>query len=49
MSLEESAYLGVSDVPIHSQQIVITFPLSGEGARVKWAIRREDPAAAESD
>ncbi len=44
IGLEESTYLGVSDVPRRSEQIVVTGPLKGEGARVKWAFRREGNA-----
>ena len=45
LGLEESTYLGVADVPRRCEQIVITGPLKGEGARVKWAFRREGDAA----
>jgi uncharacterized heparinase superfamily protein len=45
LGLEESTYLGVSDVPRRCEQIVITGSLKGEGARVKWAFRREGDAA----
>jgi uncharacterized heparinase superfamily protein len=45
LGLEESTYLGVSDVPRRSEQIVVTGSLKGEGARVKWAFRREGDAA----
>ena len=44
LALEESTYLGVSDVPRRSEQIVITGSLAGEGARVKWAFRQEGNA-----
>ena len=44
IGLEESTYLGVSDVPRRSEQIVVTGALKGEGARVKWAFRREGDA-----
>jgi uncharacterized heparinase superfamily protein len=44
IGLDESTYLGVSDVPRRSEQIVVTGSLAGEGARVKWAFRREGDA-----
>jgi uncharacterized heparinase superfamily protein len=44
IALDESTYLGVSDVPRRSEQIVVTGALKGEGARVKWAFRREGDA-----
>jgi uncharacterized heparinase superfamily protein len=42
-SLEESAYLGRSDQPQPTRQIVISGPLAA-GARVKWALRRQGGA-----
>jgi uncharacterized heparinase superfamily protein len=44
IGLDESTYLGVSDVPRRSEQIVVAGSLAGEGARVKWAFRREGDA-----
>ncbi|MGF1640687.1 MAG: heparinase II/III family protein [Rhodospirillales bacterium] len=44
IGLDESAYLGVSDVPRRTEQIVVSGPLAGKGALVKWAFRREGDA-----
>jgi len=41
MGIEESVYLGSGGRPRRAEQIVVGGPLSGAGARLKWAIRRE--------
>ena len=41
ITLEESIYAGRLGLPKHTEQIVITGPLSGNGALVKWAFSRE--------
>lgn len=41
MSLEDSPYLGRTDIPQKSRQIVIGGDLDGEGARIKWALKRQ--------
>ena len=41
ITLEESIYAGRLGLPKHTEQIVITGPLSGNGVLVKWAFSRE--------
>lgn len=41
ISVEESIYLGTSDIPQRTQQIVVAGTVRRGGAHVKWAIRRE--------
>ena len=41
ITLEESIYAGRMGLPKHTEQIVVTGPLSGNGALVKWAFSRE--------
>lgn len=45
IALEDSAYLGRSDVPQKSHQIVVSGELGGEDARVKWAFKRQGGSA----
>lgn len=42
MALNDSVYLGVSDVPEHTRQIVVTAPFAASVTRIKWALRRVD-------
>ncbi len=42
VSLEESVYLGASDMPKRSTQIVIAGAPKEDSAEVKWAFQRED-------
>ena len=44
LDLEESTYLGVSDQPRRSRQIVVAGTTRRDGARVKWAFRNESTA-----
>ena len=44
LDLEESTYLGVSDQPRRSRQIVVAGTTQKDGARVKWAFRNESTA-----
>lgn len=41
VKLEESIYLGHSGEHRRAEQIVITIPLSGNGALIKWSLNRE--------
>lgn len=41
VKLEESIYLGQPGEPRRSEQIVISGPLSGNGALIKWALTRD--------
>ena len=41
LGLEESTYLGVSDQPRRSRQMVVAGITQKDGARVKWAFRNE--------
>ncbi|MDH5771600.1 MAG: heparinase II/III family protein [Rhodospirillaceae bacterium] len=41
ITLEESIYAGRGGLPKHSEQIVVTVPLSGNGTLVKWAFALE--------
>ena len=41
ITLEESIYAGRLGLPKHTEQIVVSGPLSGNGALVKWAFSRE--------
>lgn len=41
ISVEESIYLGSSDIPQRTGQIVVAGPVRRGGTQVKWAIRRE--------
>ncbi len=42
MAIDDSVYLGVSDVPEHTRQIVVTAPFTESNSRIKWALRRVD-------
>jgi len=42
VALEDSVYLGHGGEPRRTEQIVISGPLSGNGALIKWAFSRED-------
>ncbi len=44
IALDESVYLGPTDLPRRSLQIVVSASPKEPGARVKWAIRREGAA-----
>lgn len=41
VSLEDGTYLGRSDVPLKSRQIVVAGDVAGEETRVKWAFKRQ--------
>lgn len=45
--LEDSVYLGVSDIPVPTRQIVVSGAFSDKLTKVKWVLRRigEQPAA----
>jgi uncharacterized heparinase superfamily protein len=43
VALEESVYLGSSDIPKRGVQIVIKGAPKEDSAEVKWAFQREDP------
>lgn len=45
MSLDDSTYLGATDQPRTSRQIVVSGTTRKDGARVKWALRQEADAA----
>ncbi|MBL8659821.1 MAG: heparinase II/III family protein [Rhodospirillales bacterium] len=42
MALDDSVYLGVSDVPEPTRQIVVSAAFGAKVARIKWALRRVD-------
>ncbi len=42
MALDDSVYLGVSDVPEPTRQIVVSAPSDDKMTRIKWALRRVD-------
>lgn len=41
LTLEDGVYLGASDMPRRTSQIVVSGACNREGARVRWALRRE--------
>lgn len=41
IALEDTTYLGRSDVPQKSRQIVVSGGVTADGARVKWAFKRQ--------
>ena len=43
IGLEESVYLGVPGAIRRTEQVVVSGPLHGRGAVVKWSLRREPP------
>lgn len=43
VALEESVYLGRAGETRRTEQIVVSGPLSGNGALVKWALSRQEP------
>ncbi len=42
MALDDSVYLGASDVPEPTRQIVVSAPSDAKVTRIKWALRRVD-------
>ena len=42
LELAESVYLGRSGEMWRSSQIVVSGPLTGQGAQVRWALKRAD-------
>jgi uncharacterized heparinase superfamily protein len=42
MTLDDSVYLGVSDVPQPTRQIVVSGAITDKVTRIKWALRRVD-------
>lgn len=42
IAIDDSVYLGRSDVPEHTRQIVLTTPCGASATRIKWALRRLD-------
>lgn len=46
VSLEDSTYLGATDQPRKSRQLLVTGTTRKDGARIKWALRQEADAAA---
>lgn len=46
IALEDSTYLGATDQPRKSRQLVISGTTHKDGARIKWALRQEADAAA---
>lgn len=44
IAIDDSVYLGQSDLPEHTRQIVVTTPCAASATRIKWALRRVDAA-----
>lgn len=44
LAIDDSVYLGRSDIPERTRQIVLTAPFAGSATRIKWALRRVDVA-----
>jgi uncharacterized heparinase superfamily protein len=42
LAIDDSVYLGRSDIPERTRQIVLTAPCAGSATRIKWALRRVD-------
>jgi uncharacterized heparinase superfamily protein len=42
LAIDDSVYLGRSDIPERTRQIVLTAPCAGSATRIKWALRRMD-------
>lgn len=49
MAIDDSVYLGVSDVPEHTRQIVVSAPCAESITRIKWALRRVDAERGHGD
>jgi uncharacterized heparinase superfamily protein len=49
MALDDSVYLGVSDVPQRTRQIVVAAPCVDTMTRIKWALRRVDAEQAHAE
>jgi uncharacterized heparinase superfamily protein len=45
VTIEDSTYLGATDQPRKSRQIVVSGTTGKQGARIKWALRQEAATA----